>query len=282
MAKGFDGIGVGLRREFIREILKTERQVDWLEIVPEQWMASGGRQARLLSDCLERWTIVPHGTSLSIGGPDPLDESYLAEMNALLDRVKPPIWSDHICYATVGGVYTHELLPLPFTNEAADHTIGRIQALQSRVEVPLVFENATFYAHMPGGTMDEATFLKLILEEADCGMLLDVNNVYVNSRNHGFDPRAFLDRMPYERVRQIHVAGHTRTKDLIIDTHTGPIIDEVWALYRYALEKAGRLIPTLIEWDNEIPPLDAVLDELDLARRHAADALEPARAIAAK
>ena len=278
MTRTFTGIGVGLRGEFAAELPRTQRQVDWVEIIPENWAHTGGQPLRNLDACRERWTIVPHSTALSIGGPDPFDEEYLGWMRALCRRIDAPFFSDHICYAFLGGIHTHELLPLPLTEEAVEHTVARIRALQARFEAPLVFENPTVYATMPGATMDEATFLNRILAEADCGMLLDVNNVYVNAQNHGFDPYAFIDRMPLVRVRHLHLAGHTRFPDVVIDSHKGPIIDEVWKLYRYTLERAGRLIPTLIEWDTDVPPLDEVLDEVDRARSHAEAALGLAEA----
>jgi hypothetical protein len=180
----------------------------------------------------------------------------------------------------VNGAPLHDLLPLPFSEEAALHVAARAREVQARVGGELLLENATFYAHMPGGTMSEADFLCAILEEGKCGLLLDVNNVYVNAMNHGprgADPlaiaRAFIDRMPTEKVRQLHVAGHTRVGETVIDTHIGPVIDPVWELYRHALKRAGRLVPTLVEWDNEIPALDVVLDEVDAARAHAEAAL---------
>lgn len=272
-----EGIGVGLRREFAEELLATERRVDWIEITPENWMFFGGQRRRTLDAAAERWPISPHAVSLSIGGLDPLDEVFLEAMARLCRDVEAPWWSDHLCYSSIGGRPLHDLLPLPFTDEAVAWSGCRAREVQRRIEAPLLLENATFYAHMPGATMDEAAFLSATLEAGDCGMLLDVNNVYVNGRNHGFDPFAFLDRMPMERVRQIHVAGHTLVGDTIIDTHIGPVIDEVWALYRHAIARAGRLVPTLVEWDQDIPPLDAVLDELDRARVHAEAALSSAR-----
>ncbi len=275
MPRAFEGIGVGLRYEFAHQLIDTSRQVDWLEIVPENWMGVGGLTRRLLDRYRERWVVVPHSISLSIGGIHPLDEEFLGEMAALCRRLDPPFWSDHICYARIGGTYLNDLLPLPFTEEAVEHTVGRLAEVQARSEVPLILENATFYAHMPGCTMDEASFLNAILEGSGCGMLLDLNNVYVNSQNHAYDPRAFIDRMRLERVRQIHLAGHTldAAQGVIIDTHKGPIIDGVWALYAYTIRRAGRLIPTLIEWDTDIPALDEVLDELDRARACARTAL---------
>lgn len=273
MTRTARGIGVGLRSEFIADLPGTSRQVDWLEIIPENWADHGGISRRMLHACRERWPLVPHSTALSIGGPDPFDEVYLGWMRDLCREIEAPWFSDHICYSSIGGMHTHELLPLPMSEEAAEHTVRRIREAQARFEVPLVLENPSYYAVMPGSTMDEASFLCRVLGEADCGMLLDLNNVYVNSVNHRFDPYAFVDRMPLERVRQIHLAGHSRQHQLIIDTHRGPIIDEVWALYRHTLRRAGRLIPTLIEWDTDIPALDQVLDEVDRARDHAAMAL---------
>jgi uncharacterized protein (UPF0276 family) len=274
------GIGVGLRRAFADDILTTSRRVDWLELTPENWVRYGGKSRRRLDAARERWPIVPHSVSLSIGGPDPLDEEFLCAMDELVRRIGTPWWSDHVCYSSAGGAQLNDLLPLPFSDEAVEHTARRIEVVKRRVGAPLALENATFYAHMPGGTLDEATFLRAVLEAGDCGMLLDVNNVYVNSLNHGGDPRAFIDRMPLERVWQIHVAGHTVRDDVVIDTHIGPVIDPVWDLYRYTIARAGRLIPTLVEWDQDIPPLDEVLDEVDRARAHAEAALAATAPIA--
>lgn len=274
MKRTISGIGVGLRRPFAADLLRTQRRVDFLEVTPENWVCFGGERRRLLSACMERWPAVSHSVSLSIGGPDPLDPAFLGALSDLCATMAAPFFSDHLCYSTVAGAQLHDLLPLPFTEEAVSHTAARVAEAQERVGLPLVLENATFYAHMPGGTMDEANFLCAVLSDADCGLLLDVNNVYVNGKNHGFDPRGFIDRLPMDRVVQLHMAGHTVKEDVIIDTHIGPVIDEVWDLYRYTLRRAGRLVPTLIEWDQDIPPLDDVLDEVDRARAHAAAALQ--------
>jgi len=276
MTREIRGIGLGMRRPFVKELNATSRRVDFVEITPENWVIFGGRRRRWLAQTLERYAMVPHGISLSVGGIDPLNNEFLDAMAALCEETNAPFWSDHVCYSTVGGQPVHDLLPLPFSREAMEHTAARARQAQAHVGRPLVLENATFYAHMPvppGETaLSEADFLRGVLEMADCGMLLDVNNVYVNSQNHHFDPRAFIDRMPLERVRYIHLAGHTVEEMAIIDTHIGPIIDPVWALYRYTLEAAGRLIPTIIEWDQEIPPLDTLIDEVDRARAVAAEA----------
>jgi uncharacterized protein (UPF0276 family) len=270
------GIGVGLRDAFAAELVHTTRRVDFLEIVPECWTKA---RTTLLAPHLERWPIVPHSTALSIGGPEPFDGEYIRTMREICRQIAAPFFSDHICYSFINGLHTGELLPLPFSEEAAEHTVRRIREVQDRLDVPLVLENASYYATMPGTLMDEASFILTLLSETECGMLLDVNNVYVNSRNHAFDPYAFIDRMPLDRVWQLHVAGHgqvpsfPRVAGLILDTHRGPIIEDVWALYRHTLTRAGRLIPTIIEWDLVIPPLDVVLDEVDRARQHAVSAL---------
>ncbi len=264
--RSIEGIGIGLRREFARELLASERRVDWIEVTPENWVFYGGARRRLVDECAERWPTVAHSVSLSIGALDPLDPVFLDAIQKWNRQTDAPWWSDHLCYSSVAGAPLHDLLPLPFTGEAVEHVARRAAEVARRVEAPLLLENATFYAHMPGAEMDEADFLRAVVERSGCGLLLDVNNVYVNSLNHGGDPRAFIDRMPMERVGQLHLAGHTRREEAVIDTHIGPICDEVWALYRHTLARAGRLVPTLIEWDQEIPSLDAVLAEADRAR----------------
>lgn len=273
MPKQIAGIGVGLRREYAKELARTERQVDFIEVMPENWVCFGGRRRQQLEACVERFPSVTHSVSLNIGGIDPLDGELLDATSALLKRLEAPFFTDHVCYSSVRGQPISDLLPLPFTREVIEHTAARIAAARERVGCPLALENATFYSHMPGAEMDEASFLCQLLEAGDCGMLLDVNNVYVNSQNHGFDARAFIDRMPMDRVWQLHLAGHTLVDDTIIDTHIGPIIEPVWDLYRYTLRRAGRLIPTLIEWDQDIPSFDAVVDEVDRARAAAQQAL---------
>ncbi len=273
MPKQITGIGVGLRRSYAADLARTTRQVDFIEIMPENWVCFGGRRRRQLDACIERFPSVTHSVSLNIGGLDALDDELLTTTAELLSRTNAPFFSDHVCYSSVRGQPVSDLLPLPFTHEVLAHTVRRVGEAQDRVGRPLALENATFYSHMPGAEMDEATFLYELITSADCGMLLDINNVYVNSQNHGFDARAFIDRLPLSRVWQLHLAGHTLINGTLIDTHIGPVIPPVWDLYRYTLRRAGRLIPTLIEWDQDIPPLDAVLDELDRARLAADQAL---------
>lgn len=274
--KKLEGIGIGVRTPYANELLETSRRIDWLELIPENWMFYGGRKRRLLEQLNERFTLVPHSVSLNVGGLDALDPRFLDGLAALTGKLDSPFFSDHVCFASTHGRPLHELLPLPFTDEAAELVGRRGREAAERVGRPLVLENATFYAHMPGADgreLNESQFIAACLETSGAKMLLDVNNVYVNSKNHLFDARAFIDSLPLERVEYLHLAGHTRQGDVIIDTHIGPIIDEVWSLYRYVLQKAGRLIPTLIEWDQDIPPLDVVLDEADRARAIAASVL---------
>ena len=259
------GAGIGLRRELFDAVLATERRLDWLEVISESFMTLGGRPRRVLERCRERWPVIPHGVSANLGGADPLDEEYLTRLTALLERLDAPFFSDHLCYSRLGGTYLHELLPLPFREDAAEHTAARIRAVVARVGRPFLLENPSYYAVMPGSDLDEATFLREVLERADCGLLLDVNNVYVNAQNHGYDPRAFLDALPLERVGQVHLAGHQAGPVALIDTHGSAVPEPVWALFQELLDRTGP-VTTLVEWDNDIPSLDAVLDEADRAR----------------
>ncbi|MCA9710490.1 MAG: DUF692 domain-containing protein, partial [Myxococcales bacterium] len=215
--------------------------------------------------CRERWPVVAHGVSLSLGGPDPLPAEYVAGLKQLLDELDAPFYTDHLCYATIGGVNFYDLLPIPFTDEAVRHCAGRIRELADRLERPVAVENISYYAVMPGAAMTEGQFVRAVVEEAGCGLLLDVNNVYVNACNHGEDPRASLLALPLEHTRQIHIAGHIEEGGRVLDTHGRPLVEPVWELLRLALSRVGP-VPTLLEWDTDIPPLDRVLDEADRAR----------------
>lgn len=259
------GAGIGLRREFYEELPRMHRALDWVEIIPENFLLNGGRPQRALDACAERWKVVPHGVGLNVGGPDPLDTDYVARLRALIERVDAPFFSDHLCYSRLGGVYLHDLLPLPFSEEAVEHVVPRVREVMARVGRPFLLENPTYYARMPGGPLSEADFIRHVAEEADCGLLLDVNNVWVNARNHGYDARAFVDALPLERVAQVHLAGHEQRPEALIDTHGAPVCEEVWALYRYVLERTGP-VSTLLERDQNIASLDTVLDEADAAR----------------
>jgi uncharacterized protein (UPF0276 family) len=199
--------------------------------------------------------------NLSIGSCDPLNPEYVDRLKTLLQRTKALWYSDHLCFTSVGGEYFHDLLPLPFSNEAADHVVKRVEQLKKQIQLPFLLENPSYYVQMPGAEMSEAQFFNKVMEEADCGMLLDVNNVYVNSRNHGFDAKDFIRQLPLHRVGQIHMAGHLDRGDVVIDTHEGPIIDPVWDLYEFTLQQIGRPVSTLIEWDTNVPPLGQVVHE---------------------
>jgi uncharacterized protein len=261
------GVGIGLRRELYDALWKTNRRLDWLELIPENFIVHGGWRRQVLEKAAERWPLIAHGVALNVGGPDPLDAAYLRSLKTLLDWLDPPFFSDHLCYQHIGGVYFHDLLPLPFTEEAVRWVAGRAREVSDRLERPLVLENITYYAEMPGGTLTEGEFVSAVLEEADAGLLLDVNNAYLNGRNHGRDPWQVLRALPLERTTQIHLAGHVQDRecDVLLDDHGSAVTDEVWALYTKVTQRIGA-VPTLIEWDNNIPPLDRVLEEADRAR----------------
>jgi uncharacterized protein (UPF0276 family) len=255
------GAGIGLRKEHFQALKTTELPVQWLEIVPENFMNFGGFPEAILDLCASRWPIISHGVNLSIGSLDPLNEEYVDRLKTVLERTRAAWYSDHLCFTSVGGEYFHDLLPLPFSHEAADHVVTRVKQIKKRINRPFLLENPSYYVQMPGAQMSEAEFFNKVLETADCGMLLDVNNVYVNSRNHGFDAKAFIRQLPLHRVAQIHMAGHKDCGDVIIDTHEGPIIDPVWDLYRFTIATIGRPVSTLIEWDTNVPSLKKVVDE---------------------
>ena len=260
------GAGIGLRKPHFKELKKTDLPVGWLEIVPENFMNFGGFPQAMLDLCASRWPIVSHGVNLSIGSVDPLNEEYIDRLKAVLERTKALWFSDHLCFTSVGGEYFHDLLPLPFSHEAADHVVSRVRALKKKIPLPFLLENPSYYVNMPGAEMAEAEFFNKVMEDSDCGMLLDVNNVYVNSKNHTFDPKEFIRRLPLHRVGQIHMAGHFDRGDVIIDTHEGPIIDPVWELYQFTIEAIDRPVSTLIEWDTNVPELAKVVSEAQHAQ----------------
>jgi uncharacterized protein (UPF0276 family) len=259
--------GVGLRKEFFKDIFKTNRTLGWLEIIPENFMDFGGYPLHILDECAKRWPVVTHGVNLSIGSVDPLNAEYLDRLNTLLNRINAPWFSDHLCFTSVGGRYFHDLIPLPFSQEAVNHVAARVKLVKEKIKRPFLLENPSYYVKMPGAQMDEAEFITRVLEKADCGLMLDVNNVYVNSRNHGYDAREFIRRLPLHRVGQIHLAGHHDNVDTLVDTHEGPIVDPVWELYDFTLKEMERSVSTLIEWDTNVPELARVLDEADQANR---------------
>ncbi len=263
MIAPLSGVGIGLRRELYESVLRTSRRIDWLEIVSENFMGMEGRPREVLALCAERWPIIPHGVAASVGGPQ--RERYCAELGELVARLDAPFFSDHLCYSSIGGHEFLDLLPLPFTDEAVEAAAAGARELAARVGRPLLLENITYYATMPGSEMDEQEFITRVLDRADAGLLLDVNNLYLNGKNHGVDPLTTLGRLPLQRVRQIHLAGHTVDGDVYLDTHSRAIAAPVWDLFEEVIRRVGP-VPTLIEWDQQIPSLDAVLDEADRAR----------------
>ncbi|HEY5376349.1 MAG TPA: DUF692 domain-containing protein [Polyangiaceae bacterium] len=246
------GIGLGLRTAHYSTIVEEKPAVDWFEIITENYLRTQGRPLDFLDQIAEAYPVVMHGVSLSIGSTDPLDREYLGEVRALRDRTKARWVSDHLCWTGVAGKNTHDLLPMPYTEEALKHVVDRVRAVQDFLGSPLALENPSSYAEFAGDSMREWEFLARLAEEADCALLLDVNNVYVSSRNHGFDPLTYLNAMPFDRVVQFHVAGHTDHGTHIIDSHIGPVIDPVWQLLSAAHQRSSGA-PVLLEWDAEIP-----------------------------
>lgn len=267
MSRSIDGIGLRVPNvNIIPRLLETTQRIDFVEVLPESFIQFGGHRSRLLDALAERYPVVPHGVSLSIGGSDALDSEFLSGVRELCQRVDAPYWSDHIAMSMVDGVYLQELFPLPASQQAIDHIVRRILEVKRCCEAPLLLENIAFYCNMPGGEFDEATYLRRILEDADIGFLLDVSNAYVNSRNFGFDPRAFIASLPLERVQQLHLGGCDWRDDLLFDSHAGPIWDEVLQLFQFTLERLGRPTPTCIEWETSIPSLDSLLNEVQRVR----------------
>ncbi len=251
---------MGLRAPHYAAVLEERPAVGWFEVISENFLVRGGNPRRVLREVRERWPVVLHGVSLSLGSTDPLDENYLHALDALAREVEPAWVSDHLCWSSVGGHYAHDLLPLPYTEEALAHVAARVARVQERLGRRILVENVSSYLTFAHSTMPEWEFLAALCERADCGLLLDVNNIFVSAHNHGFDARAFLDGIPRERVGQLHLAGHSEQGALKIDTHDHPVCDEVWALYRAAVRRFGE-VATLIEWDAEIPPLARLLEE---------------------
>lgn len=265
------GFGLGLRTEHYPDFLGGPQPVEWLEIISENFMVPGGKPLVVLDQIRERYPLAMHGVSLSLGAADGLNPDYLAALKKLVQRVNPLWVSDHLCWTGVHGTNTHDLLPLPYHEQALQHVVRQIRQAQDFLERPLLIENVSSYVNFTDSTLSEWDFLRTVCEEADCLLLLDVNNIYVSAFNHGFDPLTYLHAIPPQRVQQIHLAGHTNNGDHIIDTHDHPVVDPVWELYRAACEHLGA-VATMIERDDHIPPLPDVLAELDQARRIAAAA----------
>jgi uncharacterized protein (UPF0276 family) len=266
------GHGIGLRPRHYGRFLAEAPSVDWVEAISENFLAPGGRPYAVLEKVRREVPVVLHGVSLGIGSVDPLDERLLRGLRALADRVEPAYVSDHLCWGRHGGRYAHDLLPLPYTEEALAHVVSRVGQVQDALGRQILLENVSSYVAYADSTMPEWEFLTRVAEEADCGILLDVNNVYVSARNHGFDPDAYLAGIPAGRVGQFHLAGHSDHGTHLVDTHDAPVTGAVWELYRSAVRRFGS-VPALVEWDDHVPELEVVVEESRRARAIEKEAL---------
>ncbi len=261
----FLGFGIGLRRDHYLHIVQTHPKVDWFEILSENFMIPGGRPLEILDRVKQCYPVVMHGVSMSIGSTDPVRRDYLRELKALAKRIEPAWISDHLCWTGVGGRNLHDLLPLPYTPEVARHVAARIREVQDFLEQPILMENVSSYMRFQSSTMTEWEFISTIAEQADCGILLDLNNIFVSAFNHRFDPLEYIDAIPRERVIQFHLAGHSDHGSYLLDTHDHPVRDEVWALYEHAVRRFGP-VSALIEWDDNIPEFAVLMETADHAR----------------
>ena len=267
------GFGLGLRTDHYETILENKPPIDWFEIITENYLVPGGQPLSILDQIRADYPMVMHGVSLSIGSTDPIDWAYLKQVKELADRIEPHWISDHLCWTGVHHLNTHDLLPLPYTNEAIAHVASRISQVQDFLQRPFLIENVSSYISYQQSTMPEWEFIKAIVKQAGCKLLLDVNNIYVSSINHEFNPIDYIAAMPSEHIYQIHLAGHSNMGDYIIDTHDHDVIDPVWELYEKTLERHG-LISTMIERDDHIPPLSDLMQELNHAKDIAARRVE--------
>lgn len=276
------GVGIGLRIPHYQHILSRKPVVDWFEIISENYMIDGGRPLEILDQILEQYRVVQHGVSMYFGSVDPLNREHLQRLKSLVRRTNTPWLSDHLCWGSVDGRYTHDLLPMPYTWEAVEITAEKIRQVQDFTEVPVVVENVSSYAEFHVSEMTEWEFLTEVVERADCGILLDVNNIYVSSQNHNFNPLDYVDFVPAHRVAQIHIAGHSKFEKYILDTHDHPVLPAVWKLYARAIERCGPTA-TLLEWDDNIPTFEEVHAEALKANKflRAAAAAAPGLAIPA-
>jgi uncharacterized protein (UPF0276 family) len=269
MTLPFSGFGLGLRPVHYQDFLTRTVPVDFVEVISENFMVEGGRPLQMLDQVRERHPVILHGVSMSIGAAGGLDRDYLARLRRLADRIEPLWVSDHLCWTGTGGFTSHDLLPMPFTEEALAVVCANIDQAQEALGRPLLLENPSSYVTFNRSEMSEWEFLSELSRRSGCFLLLDVNNIFVSGSNHGFDPAAYLDGVPFDRVRQIHLAGHSQGRTMLIDTHDHPVPDPVWALYDEACRRAGP-VAAMIERDDDIPPLDDLLAELDIARDRAA------------
>lgn len=268
------GLGLGLRSKHFNHILEKNPTVDWFEIISENFMDSGGRPRYVLNQIAEKYPLVMHGVSMSIGSTDPLNFDYLKRLKSLADEVNPVWISDHLCWTGVLSINSHDLLPVPLNDESLKHICTRIKTVQDFLERPLIIENPSTYLTFQHSTIAEWDFLRYMTEETACGLLLDVNNVYVSSFNNEFDPVTYIERLPHDRIVQMHLAGHQHCGNHIIDTHDREVVNQVWELFRLAWQKTGG-VSTLLEWDSEIPEFDTYHAELLKAKRYMSGEMVP-------
>lgn len=259
------GFGLALRKPHYAAFLAHEVEVDFVEVISENFMVDGGRPLDVLRRVRERYPVALHGVSMSVGSADGLDATYLRRLRTLVDMIEPLFVSDHVSWSRIDGFHSHDLLPLPYTREALDLVCANIDRAQEAMGRVMLFENPSTYIDFAGAEMTEWQFLAEMTGRTGCGLLLDINNVFVSATNHGFDPIAYLDGIPADRIRQIHLAGHSRGRDMLIDTHDRPVPPSVWDLYAHVAPRLGA-VATMIERDDDIPPLDTLLAELDFAR----------------
>ncbi|MDP2561905.1 DUF692 domain-containing protein [Psychrobium sp. 1_MG-2023] len=265
----FLGFGLGLRTQHFEDVLSSKPKVDWFEIISENFMVDGGKPRYYLDAIAEQYPIVMHGVSMSVGSVTPLDQQYLTNLKKLISHVKPRWISDHLCFSQAGNVNSHDLLPMPYTEEAIDHIAARIRQVQDTLGQQMLLENVSSYLTYQSSELSEWDFYNEVCQRADCYMLLDINNIYVSARNHQFNALDYLNAIDKTRVRQIHLAGHQDYGDYVIDTHDHPICDPVWSLYESAVQRLGK-VSTMIERDDNIPSLNELVNELDMARKIAA------------
>src|ERR1043166_2559209 len=269
------GFGLAPPLPHYQDVVEGDPRVDWWEVISENFLVAGGNPRRVLREVRARWPVVLHGVSLSIGSVDPVDDDYLARLAALVAEVDPPIVSDHLCWSALGGHAAHDLWPLPYTDEALAVVVDKVGRVQDRLGRRILLENPSSYVTFAASHIPEAEFLAEVARRADCGILLDVNNVYVSAKNHGWDAAAYLAAMPPERVAQIHLAGHSDHGTHLLDTHDHPVCEAVWQLFGDAIARFGA-VATMIERDDHIPALGELIDELDRARQIAGEAAAPA------
>jgi uncharacterized protein (UPF0276 family) len=267
------GHGIGLRSQHYSRFLDERPRTDWVEAISENHFAPGGRPNAVLEKVRRDVPVVLHGVSLAVGSVDELNREHLRKLRALVDRIEPAYVSDHLCWGRHGGRYAHDLLPLPFTEEALRLVVSRVREVQDALGRQILLENVSSYVQFADSQLAEWEFLARVAEDADCGILLDVNNIYVSARNHGFDALEYLRGVPESRVAQFHLAGHQDKGAYLLDTHDAPVADVVWELYRAAVRRFGR-VPALVEWDDHIPPLEEVLAQSERARAVEAEILQ--------